>query len=138
MNQNQRRRAFTVAVIAYSLLSGCATSGLEATGTPGADPKFAKHLVLHNEALADKIMITAMNTRRTGGLLEVNVVLTNQSATSQSIQYQFSWYDSDSFEIEQGKSPWTPAVLHGKASLNMQAVAPNDTVTTYKVNVREN
>lgn len=119
------------------LLGGCATSGLEATGKPDANPEFAKHLVIHNESLANAVMITDMLSRRSGDLLEVSVVLTNLTSTDKNIQYRFSWFDADNFEVEQGSRSWNPVVLHGHASVTMKAVAPNTKVTTYKVNVRE-
>lgn len=119
------------------MLGGCATSGLEATGKPDANPEFAKHLVIHNESLANVVMITDMLSRRSGDLLEVNVVLTNLSSTDKNIQYRFSWFDADNFEVEQGSRSWNPVVLHGHDSVTMKAVAPNASVKTYKVNVRE-
>lgn len=119
------------------LLGGCATSGLEATGKPNANPEFAKHLVIHNESLANAVMITDMLSRRSGDLLEVSVVLTNLTSTDKNIQYRFSWFDADNFEVEQGSRSWNPVVLHGHASVTMKAVAPNTKVTTYNVNVRE-
>ena len=119
------------------LFAGCATSGLEATGKPGADPEFAKHLVIHNESLANAVMITDMLSRRSGDLLEVNVVLTNLTSSDKNIQYRFSWFDADNFEVEQGSRSWNPVVLHGHESVSMKAVAPNTNVKTYKVNVRE-
>ncbi len=119
------------------LLAGCATSGIEATGKTEGDPKYAKHLVIHNEPLANAITITDMKSRFKGGLLEVNVELSNLSSSDKSIQYRFSWYDGENFEVEKGSRSWVPVVLHGKSSTNMQAVAPNTSVKTYKVNVRE-
>jgi len=128
---------WTVLLLGLVLLAGCATSGIEATGKTTGDPKFAKHLVIHNEPLANKITITDMKTRFTGGLLEVNVTLSNLSSSDKSIQYRFSWYDDDNFEVEKGSRSWVPVVLNGNSSVNMQAVAPNASVKTYKVNVRE-
>jgi uncharacterized protein YcfL len=117
--------------------TGCATSGIEATGKPMGDPEYAKHLVIHNESLAGNVTITDMQSRVTGGLLEVNVVLTNLTSTDKNIQYQFSWYDADNFEVEQGSRSWTPVTLNGHANVSMKAVAPNPSVKSYKVNVRE-
>lgn len=114
-----------------------ASSGLEATGKPTADPKLAKHLVIHNESLAGDIIITNMRSRTTGDLLEVNVELANLTNGDMRVQYRFSWYDDKDFEVEQGTRTWVPLLLHGNATANLQAVAPNPTVTTYKVNVRE-
>ncbi len=118
-------------------LAGCATSGMEATGTPGADPEFAKHLVIHNESLANNVIIRDMRTRLNGGLLEVNVVLANLTSTDKRIQYRFSWFDDADFEVEAGSGAWTPLLLNGFGQKGMRALAPNPTVTTYKVNVRE-
>lgn len=119
------------------LVGGCTTAGLEATGKPDANPEFAKHLVINNESLANAVMITDMLSRRSGDLLEVNVVLTNLTSSDKNIQYRFSWFDADNFEVEQESRGWTPVVLNGHASVTMKAVAPNTKVTTYKVNVRE-
>ncbi|MDT8383317.1 MAG: YcfL family protein [Gammaproteobacteria bacterium] len=119
------------------MLAGCATSGIEAIGKPMGDPEFAKHLVIHNESLAGDVTITEMNSRVTGGVLEVDVVLTNLTSSHKNIQYLFSWYDADNFEVEQGSRSWTPVTLNGHASTSMKAVAPNPSVKSYKVNVRE-
>jgi len=131
-------RGYAAGLLAVVLTAaGCATSGIEATGKPMGDPKYAKHLVIHNESLADKIIITDMHSRVTGGLLEAEVVLTNQTSTDKAMQYQFSWFDKDNFEVEQGSRGWAPVTLFGNANVSLKAVAPNASVTTYKVNVRE-
>jgi len=119
------------------LLAGCATSGIEGTGKTEGDPEYAKHLVIHNEPLAKAITITDMKSRFKGDLLEVNVVLSNLTSSDKNIQYRFAWYDGDDFEVEQEGRSWIPVVLHGKSSTTMRAVAPNPSVKTYKVNVRE-
>lgn len=119
------------------VIAGCATSGMEATGKPTGDPKFAKHLEIHNDSLANKIFITEMHSRFKGDLLEANVVLSNLTSSDKNIQYKFSWYDADNFEVDPGADSWTPAIMHGRANVNMKAVAPNPSVKTFKVNVRE-
>jgi len=128
------RGGLLVAVLASA---GCATSGIEAIGKPMGDPKDAKHLVLHNESLAGNITISEMNSRVTGGLLEVDVVLTNLTSTDMAVEHRFTWYDADNFEVEKGGRSWTPVVLHGHAETSMKAMAPNPSVQSYKVNVRE-
>ena len=126
-----------VILMAIVGLSGCTTSGIEAIGKPSADSTYAKHLVIHNETLADKIIIQEMQTRNRSDLLEVSLVLANLTSTDKQIQYRFTWYDADNFEVEPDSRTWTPATLHGKSTINMQALAPNTSVSTYKVNVRE-
>lgn len=127
----------SVALLTLVMLAACTTSGMVAKGTPGGDPEFAKHLVIHNESLAEDVIIQDMNTRVTGGLLEVNVVLANLTATDKNIQYRFAWYDDSNFEVEAGSDAWTPLLLNGFTQKDMHAVAPSPNVTTYKVNVRE-
>lgn len=124
-------------LIAVMGSGGCSTSGMEARGTPTGDPKYAKHLEIHNDTLAEKIIIQEMHTRVIGGLLDVSLVLANLTSTDKSIQYRFAWYDANHFEVEQGSRGWTPAVLNGHTKISLRALAPNPTVTTYKVNVRE-
>lgn len=126
-------------VMALVTLIGCTTttSGMIATGKPHANPEYAKHLVIHNDPLAAAIIIEEMNTRTTGGNLEVSLSLANLTSRNISAQYLFTWYDDNNFEVEQGSRAWTPVLLHGNSSVHMQALAPNPTVTTYKVNVRE-
>ena len=119
------------------LLQACATSGIEATGALTTPNEYDKHLIIHNESLANKIIIQQMNTRKSTSFLEVSAVLANLTHTNKNIQYRFSWYDADNFEVEKGTRAWTPATLAGKSSITMQAVAPNATVTTYKINVKE-
>jgi len=125
---------------------GCATSGIEVTGSPSIQPQFAKHLVLHNESLANKVIIQQMNARTTACtyvgakqscVLEVSAVLANLTGSNKKIQYRFSWFDADNFEVEKDSRAWTPVILSGKSTINMQAVAPNPTVTSYKINVKE-
>jgi len=127
-----------ISVLLFTL-AGCTTttSGMIATGKPHGDAENAKHLVINNDPLADAIIIEQMNTRMTGGLLEVSLSLANLTNTDINAQYKFSWYDDSDFEVEQGSRAWTPIVLHGKSNTKMQALAPNSKVTTYKVNVRE-
>lgn len=124
-------------LVAVLTSAGCATSGLEAVGKPSGDPKFAKHLIVHNESLAGDITITDMLSRMTGGLIEANVVLRNLTSADMNVQYRFTWFDADNFEVEQGSRSWVPVILHGHAETSMKAVAPNSSVKSYKVNVRE-
>ena len=135
-----RNSAIKLSLALYLLtLMGCTTttSGMVATGKPHGDPEYAKHLVINNDPLAAAIIIEQMNTRTTGGVLEVSLSLANLTSRDISAQYKFSWYDDSNFEVEPDSRAWTPIILHGKSSTSMQARAPNSKVTTYKVNVRE-
>ncbi len=116
-------------------LNGCSTSGIEAVGKPG-DAEIKKHLLIHNDALAKKITISDMRSREVGGLLEVNLKLTNLTSSDKSVAYRFSWFDADDFEVEAGSDGWTPVNLHGAQSVTVQGVAPNGLVKSYRLNVK--
>lgn len=125
-------------VFALAVLSACSsTSGMVATHRSTGDPKFAKHLVIHNAALEGDVIITNMRMRRTGDLLEVQVELTNETSSDQNIQYRFAWFDEDNFEVEKDSRGWRPVVIHGNDKVTMNAVAPNPRASTYKLIVRE-
>jgi len=124
------------ALLALLTTAGCATSGIEAIGKPQSEND-KKHLVIHNESLANAITIKAMRTRTVGGHLEVNVTLANLTARDKNVQYRFSWFDADEFQVEGDANAWTPVTLHGAATVQLKALAPNASATSYKLNVRE-
>jgi len=130
------RRVFGVVVLT-GMLGACSTSGIEAIGTPD-DPDVKKHLLIHNDALANKVTISNMRSRmvRNGDLLEVSLTLTNLTSRDKAVQYRFSWFDSDEFEVEAGVEAWTPVNLHGKGSVSVNGVAPNSAVKSYRLNVK--
>ncbi len=129
------RSALLLAVVA--LASCSSTSGMVATHKSGGDPQFAKHLEIHNAALEGDIIITDMKMRRTGGLLEVQVELSNLTGSDQHVQYRFAWFDDDNFEVDKDAGAWTALLLHGNEQKSMTAVAPNPRASTYKLQVRE-
>ncbi len=126
---------FAVAAV-LPIIAACATSGIEAIGKPHAATD-QKHLVIHNDSLAGKITISEMRTRDKAGMLDVNVTLQNLTSGDRRVQYRFTWFDSDEFEVEQGTTAWTPLLMHGAATVELRDTAPNPTVKSFKLNVRE-
>ena len=126
----------TSALLLILTLSGCATSGLEVVGQPNAEND-KKALIIHNQSLANIITIDSMKSRERGGLLQVNVTLKNLANSTNRMQYKFSWFDAEGFEVEPEASAWTPITLHGAASVTLDDSAPNSSVKSYKINVRE-
>jgi len=118
-------------------LGACSTSGIEAIGTPN-DPEVKKHLLIHNDALANKVTISEMRSRtvRGGDMLQVSLTLSNLTSSDKNVQYRFSWFDSDEFEVEAGVEAWTPVNLHGMASIRIEGLAPNSSVKSYRLNVK--
>lgn len=117
-------------------VAGCTTAGIEMRANPNAEND-KKHLVIHNDSLAKSITINAVQTRTIGGQLEANLTIQNLSSRDQKVQYRFSWFDKEHFEVEAGVESWVPLVLHGAAEANVKGLAPNASVQSFKLIVRE-
>ena len=126
----------TLLVVSVAGLSSCTTSGLEAIGKPDAEVD-QKHLVIHNDNLASSITIAAINNRQVGDLLEAHIALANLSSSDKNVQYRFTWFDTDDFPVAPDDTGWTPVTLYGAATVNLKGLAPNTSVTSFKLNVRE-
>tara|TARA_R110000737_G_scaffold45792_1_gene65830 strand:+ start:139 stop:615 length:477 start_codon:yes stop_codon:yes gene_type:complete len=134
----------SLAIILLSVFvsAGCAnkkppvTSGTGTSAMTQGDD-FSKHLEVHNADLAKRLFISAVKSRKSNALLEVNLTLTSRYNKSQKLQYHFNWFDSEGFVIEAGKTPWLPLELHGQQSTTLRGLAPNINVSTFNVYVRE-
>lgn len=129
-------KALVINVSLCALLAGCATSGLEMQVNPNAEND-QKHLIIHNDSLANKITINAVQTRMVGEQLEVHLSIQNLTNRDKKVQYRFAWFDAENFEVESGTESWTPIVLHGAAQMNIRGLAPNTSVQSFKLVVRE-
>ena len=131
-----------VAVLSSLIFVGCAdttpptTSGTGTSALTQGDD-FSKHLQVHNPDLALQLKITDVKSRKTNGLLEINLQLTSTYEKSLKLQYHFNWFDAQGFVIESRKSPWKPLELHGFQSTTLRGLAPNEQVASFTVYVRE-
>jgi uncharacterized protein YcfL len=122
------------------ILTGCVnkppmTSGIGTSAmTQGSD--YSEHLEVHNKKLAERLYISQVKSRKSNGLLEVNLQLTSRYEKSQKLQYHFNWFDSEGFAIESRKTSWKPLDLHGQQSATLRGLAPNINVSTFNVYVR--
>lgn len=101
------------------------------------EQKYSKHLQVHNEKLASQLHISEIKSRKQNGLLQVNLSLTSTYKKSLQLQYQFQWFDKDSFVIEAGKSPWQSLELHGMQTQTVASLAPTPHVATFNLYIRE-
>jgi uncharacterized protein YcfL len=128
-----------VIIISSLILFGCAMPITSGTGTSemtqGDD--FSKHLEVHNPKLWQQLKIADVKSRKTNGLLEVNVALKSIYKKSLKLQYHFNWFDVQGFVVESRKTPWKPVELHGFQSTSLKGLAPNDQVASFTVYVRE-
>jgi len=77
---------YCVLVALFQLITACVTSGIESIVKLIGVPNFAKPLVIHYLSMVDNIIVIDM--------------LENVIRLDQRIHYLFSWYGSDSFEVD--------------------------------------
>ncbi len=130
----------TALVASTMLLAGCTiapvTSGTGAEKLVQGDD-FKKHLQVDNAELGKKLHISEVKSRKTNGLLEINLALTSSYKKSQQLQYHFKWFDKDGFVLEANKAPWKPLELHGFQTATVKGLAPSVAVESFSVYVRE-
>jgi uncharacterized protein YcfL len=129
----------TVSIICSLFLVGCAAPITSGTGTSemAQFDDFSKHLEVHNPKLGKKLKIIDVKSRKTNGLLEINLQLQSTYKKSLKLQYHFNWFDAQGFVIESRKTPWNPLELHGFQSTALRGLAPNEQVASFTVYVRE-
>ena len=139
---NNITNSIVILLLSVFVAAGCANKKPPVTAGTGTSAMsqgddFSKHLEVHNADLAKRLFISAVKSRKSNGLLEVNLTLTSRYNKSQKLQYHFNWFDSEGFVIEAGKTPWIPLELHGQQSSTLRGLAPNINVSTFNVYVRE-
>jgi uncharacterized protein YcfL len=135
-----RIAAFTV--LSSIFVMGCANKTPPTTSGKGTSvmtqgDDFSKHLKVDNPKLALKLNIADVKSRKTNGLLEINLKLGSSFKKSLKLQYHFNWFDAQGFVVESRKTPWKPVELHGFQSTTLRGLAPNEQVTSFNVYVRE-
>jgi uncharacterized protein YcfL len=134
-------KASMITVCSLILLIGCVGTPPITSGTGTSEMEqgddFSKYLEVHNPDLSLQLKITDVKSRKTNGLLEINLKLSSTYKKSLKLQYHFNWFDVQGFVIESRKTPWKPLELHGFQSTTLRGLAPNEQVTSFSVYVRE-
>lgn len=121
------------------LVLACISMGLVAcavneTATVVVDGTQAKQIIETNSGfLADSLSISNTNTGYAGNLLKAQVTIKNDSDEHIDFRYKFKWLDKNEFEVAADGRPWTPMLIAPYESKNVQAVAPNPSVNSFKV-----
>lgn len=132
-------KQFITALFLAMMLFACAKPDTYGTGTGPITPGdiWQNVLQVDNPKLAQRLFISNVLSRKTNGLLDVNLEIKSTYKKTQNLQYQFSWFDDQGFVIEQDKEPWKSVSLHGNQVVNVGAIAPNSEVAKFKLYVRE-
>jgi uncharacterized protein YcfL len=118
------------------LLSACAVN--ETARVDAIDGEKEKEILESDSGfLAASLKIIDTKTTKAGDLLRIQATLKNASRQTISFQYKVKWLDQDGFAVALGGRPWTPAVITPQEQLNVQAVAPNASVTSFTIQVQD-
>ncbi|MGL1959194.1 MAG: YcfL family protein [Colwellia sp.] len=133
---------FSAVTLCCMVFVGCTNTTPPTTSGTGTSvmmqgSEFSKYLQVHNLDLAAQLEITDIKSRKTNGLLEINLQLTSTHEKSLKLQYHYNWFDEQGFVIESRKTSWKPLELHGFQSTTLRGLAPNEQVTSFTVYVRE-
>lgn len=116
--------------ISMSLLA-CAVNE---TATVVVDGSQATQIIeTNNGVLADSLRISETHTGYAGNLLKVQATITNDSNDNLDFRYKFKWLDKDGFEVAVDGRPWTPMLITPYESKSVQALAPNPSVSSFKI-----
>ena len=114
-------------------LVGCAnTAGIE--GRKAANREQVMYRGAH---LQESIEMKNLKMRKVGGILQAAGTLFSMVTSDLRIQYRFSWYDKDGFEIDKDANSWKSITLYGRQTADIQGVAPNARAEEFKVVIRD-
>lgn len=123
------------------LAVGCAspnTSGISAGVTTDASGVLQPVLEVSNTTLSKNLKVVAQQTAiAPSGFLKAAVSIYSGFNKSRTIQYKFYWMDSQGMDIQPDGDAWTPLVLHGKETRQIQGTAPSAEASGYVLRIRE-
>jgi len=125
-----------LALLSVSLMQGCAVNET-ATVTEKQDGDYAQLIESNSGLFSADLSIVDVKMGRAGDLLRVQASLKNGSRNDLSFRYKFKWLDDDGFELELDGRPWNPITITPYETKQIQAVAPNNRASAFKVMVQD-
>ncbi|MFD2166443.1 YcfL family protein [Thalassotalea euphylliae] len=101
------------------------------------DQQLLSESTFDNEELAELLAITSVKGKQTNGFLQGNVQLKNKDGYTQTLQYQFTWFDEQGYIVEAESQAWKPLELHGGQEKSLVGIAPSPQAKSFKFYVRE-
>ncbi len=118
------------------ILSACQSSRGTAQNTyTGGEHTSEAETYVGNPALAKKLEIRQIRSRRKEGHLEVQFDLHNKKQINLAFEWSVSWFDEDDFRIDTAEH-WTPITLGGRDFQTLSIVAPTPNASTWELGVR--
>jgi uncharacterized protein YcfL len=116
-----------LSIIALVTITGCASNA--------SNVAYVDSVKIKNQNLNQNITILDRKKRLNNGLVEVYVVLSNNTDKAQNIQYRFIWMDEDGFIVY--KEPWQRKYINPKDTIKISSIATDKRVTDFKFEFKE-
>ena len=129
-----KQRAITLlVVVCAATLTGCIsprTSGImvEKGRLHVEDPAFAANIELIGDADACE--------KTPEGFLHAQATVKNTNREDFYCQYRFEWRGKNGMMQTQAPTPWRPKVLHGRETVELEAVSPIQGTEDFRLVVR--
>jgi uncharacterized protein YcfL len=117
--------------------TGVGTALIPASSQSLDQTQLEKYVSVDNSTLANRLSLTQSLARYNNQYLQVNVTVKSDYHKSQKLQYQFSWFDNEGFELDAGKQNWQAIDLHGGQQTQLTGLAKNKQATHFKLYIRD-
>ena len=121
------KKVIFLSIIALVTITGCASNA--------SNVAYVDSVKIKNQNLNQNITILNRKKRLNNGLVEVYVVLSNNTDKAQNIQYRFIWMDEDGFIVY--KEPWQRKYINPKDTIKISSIATDKRVTDFKFEFKE-
>lgn len=125
------------ALLCLLAMAAVAMTGCLSSAPTEVEKRGEEYAVTVNSLLLDNhIRVTERSTRRTNGLLEVQVRGQNVSRQDVQCEYRFIWLDPDGIQLDTETSTWKQLSLHAKESAFMTGICPSQDGTDFLLSIR--
>ena len=121
------KKVIFLSIIALVTITGCASNA--------SNVAYVDSVKIKNQNLNQNITVLNRKKRLNNGLVEVYVVLSNNTDKAQNIQYRFIWMDEDGFIVY--KEPWQRKYINPKDTIKISSIATDKRVTDFKFEFKE-
>jgi len=94
--------------------------------------------VVVENSLTKNLTIESVNTTIKNGSLFVQIKGINNSSKDLRIDYKVEWINKNGIITDSILSDWIPLKIRGNAFFNFNAIAPNDSIDNFRIQVRNN
>lgn len=109
--------------------SGTASGTMQPSKLGGYDAQIEYYSV----GIKQKVEIADLSQRKVDDLLQAHATIRNKTNKEQTLEYKFRFFDRDGFEVGAENRPWTPLAIHAKDTASVQATAPNNKASYFKI-----